>query len=434
MRQHRWNTQKQEHRIMAPRNIQEIQKTIKNAGEHQQTITVFDTGYDSKNITESETRILSLNQLSGLTAINPQRQQATFLAGTTLSQASKILAEHGFTFTNMGRTGEQTLAEAISTGMHGTGNTYGIFATQLQELTLITAQGDILTCSPHKNNDIFTAAQLGLGALGIIFSLTFRIEPLFRLHAAERKRAYEDIIHHFAERSSNADHYEITWFIGSSQVRTRRLTRLPLLTDGYMNPSAVLSKARRHLGDNTLNNGAFHLMSYLGYKQPATKAALNNISSWGKGNRRYADLAPQVYTQKRTVRRHTMEYAFEVHQLASIMEDIRAAYRDSKEHLSYPLLVRTAAADNIALSPAYQQDTVFICAREYWKTPPQQAFNTLETIFKAYGGRVHWGHYHTNSAEELQGLYPRFEWFCTLRKELDPQGIFLNAQLRRLLT
>ena len=89
--------------------------------------------------------------------------------------------------------------------------------------------------------------------------------------------------------------------------------------------------------------------------------------------------------------------------------------------------------DELWLSPAYQRDSAYIAVHMYKGMPHQDYFNRVEAILRDYGGRPHWGKMHTLAAAELKEIYPRWNDFIALREQLDPQGLFLNDYLERLL-
>lgn len=436
--QHAWKTWGNRHistpsRVFKPRTLSDLQKFVAYCASTDQRFKVVGASKSSSAIAQPTETMMSLEYLTGVVDVDTDQSTATFLAGTTVRDANRILLSYNLAFENLGRLDQQTLAGAVSTGTHGTGLGFGGFSTQVTSLKLITATGDLLECSETSHPEIFRASLVGLGALGVLVSLTFRVVPLFRLHASERGRHYSDIVPVFEDRSRGADHYEFSWFPGSKEVRTRRLTRLPLLTEGYMAPHARLSQARRHGGDYVLNNGVFEIMNIVGATLPPSQGMLNKVSNWGKGNRRYADLAPSVFGQNRTVHQNNMEYAFDIAEFQAVMKDVRAHLSEEKIQTGFPLVVRTSAADDIPLSPAFGRETVYISAREYWRRPFEEYFEGLEKIFMHHGGRPHWGQIHTQDAAQLRKLYPEFEIFTALRQEMDPQGIFLNPYLEKVL-
>lgn len=436
--QHIWTTWGNQHsltvsEILTPHSIAEVRAAVARASAAGKRLKVVGYSKSSSAIAQPTDQLMRLDFLTGLVGINRENLTATFLAGTSVNDANAALAHYGLAFENLGRLGSQSLAGAVATGTHGTGAGYGIIATQVEALKLVTSEGDPVECSATQNPEIFRAALVGLGALGVIVELTFAVAPMFRLHAAERGHSYDKIVPGFVERTHGSDHYEISWLPGSREVRTRRLTHLQLLPDGFGPHFARISRARRHGGDHFLNNGIFEPMLLLGTKVPATQKALNAVATWGKGNRRYADLAPEVFTINRRVRQNNMEYAFELSQIPGILNELRDALGDMRGTLAYPLVVRSSAADEIPLSPAYGRETGYISVREYWRAPYLEEFTYIENIFKAHGGRPHWGQLHTQNAASLSQLYPEFEFFTNLREEMDPTGVFLNPYLEKVL-
>ncbi|MGY3679174.1 FAD/FMN-containing dehydrogenase [Streptomyces sp. TE33382] len=101
--------------------------------------------------------------------------------------------------------------------------------------------------------------------------------------------------------------------------------------------------------------------------------------------------------------------------------------------ISFPVEVRTAPADDIALSTASGRESAYIAVHLYRGTPYQAYFTAVERIMTAHAGRPHWGKIHTRDAEYLAGVYPRFGEFTAVRDRLDPDRLFGNDYLRRVL-
>ncbi|MBM7051683.1 D-arabinono-1,4-lactone oxidase [Rothia sp. ZJ1223] len=435
---HTWSTWGHQHtfttdQVLTPRSIADVQAAVTAASTAGKKLKVVGYSKSSSAIAQPTDQLMRLDFLTGLTDIDKHQLTATFLAGTSVLDANKTLAHYGLAFENLGRLGEQSLAGAVTTGTHGTGLRYGIIATQVESFVMVSSEGDLVECSHDLNPEIFRAALVGLGALGVLVSITFRVVPMFRLHTAERRHAYNTIMSSFVERSEGADHYEVSWMPGSDKVRTRRLTHLQLLPEGFEPHYAQLSRLRRHGRDTLVNNGIFEPLLMLGTKVPAAQKVSRVATAMGRGNRRYADLAPEVFTINRRVRQNNMEYAFDITQIQGVLDELRGVLPQAPFTLSYPLVVRSAAADNIPLSPAYGRPTGFISVREYWRFPYTKTFKFIEDIFKAHGGRPHWGQLHTQGAASLSTLYPEFEFFTQLREELDPHGTFLNPYLEKVL-
>jgi FAD/FMN-containing dehydrogenase len=98
----------------------------------------------------------------------------------------------------------------------------------------------------------------------------------------------------------------------------------------------------------------------------------------------------------------------------------------------WPVEVRTLAADEIPLSPAFGRATVTLSLHQGADLPWREFFADCEPIFWGVQGRPHWGKLHSLGAKALAELYPRWEEFHAVRREIDPRGRFLNDHLREL--
>lgn len=128
-----------------------------------------------------------------------------------------------------------------------------------------------------------------------------------------------------------------------------------------------------------------------------------------------------------------MEYALPRATAIEALAELKATVERSDFKISFPVEVRTAPADDIALSTASGRDTVYVAVHMYRGTPHQAYFGAAERIMTAHGGRPHWGKLHTRDAAYLAGVYPRFGEFTALRDRLDPERRFANGYLRQVL-
>jgi FAD/FMN-containing dehydrogenase len=127
-----------------------------------------------------------------------------------------------------------------------------------------------------------------------------------------------------------------------------------------------------------------------------------------------------------------MEYALPAEAAGEVAKELQRVFREESPQVYFPVEFRRVAADDIWLSPFYERESVTFAVHQYHKQPYAEFFAACETIFRAHGGRPHWGKLHTRNAEELADLYPRWSDFHRLRRELDPKGIFMNDYLRQL--
>jgi L-gulonolactone oxidase len=128
-----------------------------------------------------------------------------------------------------------------------------------------------------------------------------------------------------------------------------------------------------------------------------------------------------------------MEYAVPREAVGETLRELKAMVDRSRLRISFPVEVRTAPADDITLSTASGRDSAYVAVHMFRGTPYQAYFTAAERIFTAHEGRPHWGKLHTRDAEYFSRVYPRFGEFTALRDRLDPDRLFRNDYLRRVL-
>jgi FAD/FMN-containing dehydrogenase len=128
-----------------------------------------------------------------------------------------------------------------------------------------------------------------------------------------------------------------------------------------------------------------------------------------------------------------MEYALPVENVRPAFEAVRTLIDDRGWRIGFPIEVRFAAKDDLWLSTAHGRSSGYIAVHRYWREDPTEYFEAVEQIMLAHGGRPHWGKMHTLDAAILRDRYPRFDDFIALRDRLDPDRMFRNSYLDRVL-
>ena len=97
----------------------------------------------------------------------------------------------------------------------------------------------------------------------------------------------------------------------------------------------------------------------------------------------------------------------------------------------FPLEFRYVKADDTMIGMFSEQDGCSISVHQFADNPNWQGyFEAIEPVFKKFGGRPHWGKWHSRSDADFSGLYPHWNRFKAIRREIDPQGRMLNTHLR----
>ncbi|MEV5550796.1 D-arabinono-1,4-lactone oxidase [Streptomyces sp. NPDC052309] len=413
-------------REVAPASVEELAEAVRAAAEDGLRVKAVGTGHSFTSIAATDGVLIRPHLLTGIRAIDRDAMTVTVEAGTPLKRLNAALAREGLSLTNMGDIMEQTVSGATSTGTHGTGRDSASIAAQIRGLELVTADGSVLTCSEKENPDVFAAARIGLGALGVVTAITFAVEPLFLLTAREEPMPLARVLAEFDELWAENEHFEFYWFPHTGSTNTKRNNR-------SAGPERPVGRLQGWFEDEFLSNGVFQVANWVGRAVPATVPAIARISSKALSARTYTDIPYKVFTSPRRVRFVEMEYAVPREAVVETLRELKAMVDRSPLRISFPVEVRTAPADDITLSTASGRDSAYIAVHMFQGTPYRAYFTAAERIFTAHEGRPHWGKVHTRDTEYLSRVYPRFTEFTALRDRLDPDRLFQNDYLRRVL-
>ncbi|MGI5445956.1 D-arabinono-1,4-lactone oxidase [Streptomyces sp. CA-243310] len=413
-------------RVVTPTSVGELQEAVRRAAEDGLKVKAVGTGHSFTAAAATDGVLIRPQSLAGVRSVDRAAGTVTVAAGTVLKDLNQALAGEGLSLTNMGDIMEQTVSGATSTGTHGTGRDSASLSAQIRGLELVTADGRLLACSEKENPEVFAAARLGIGALGILTSVTLAVEPIFFLTAREEPMPFDRVTAEFDEHFAENEHFEFYWFPHTGNCNTKRNNR-------SQGPAAPPGAVSAWVEDELLSNGVFQAVNSLGRAVPAAVPGIARIASRALSARTYTDIPYKVFTSPRRVRFVEMEYALPREHVVGALRELKAMVDGSELRVSFPVEVRTAPADDVTLSTASGRETAYVAVHMYKGTPYQAYFTAAERIFTAHGGRPHWGKVHTRDAEYLAGVYPRFGEFTALRDRLDPDRLFGNDYLRRVL-
>jgi len=421
-------------RAVTPGSAEEVLAAVEAARTAGTTLKPTGTGHSFTAIASPGHGVQMLPAgMTGIVSVDRDALTVTAYAGTRLKALNADLERLGLSLHNMGDIAEQTLAGAVSTGTHGTGG-QGIghrpagLAAQLAGFTLVTGTGEVLACSDSENADVFDLGRVGLGALGVLVSVTFRVEPLFALEAVEQPMSWAEFHGSFDSMVAGADHVDAYWFPHTDRLLAKRNTRLASLES-----TSPLSRAKAWFDDDFLQNTAFGALTAAANLAPGVIPRMNRMNAFLLSARTYSDVAHRVFTTQRRVVFREMEYAVPRADGLAVLRECRRALDASDLRISFPVEIRVAPADDVPLSTAFERDSFYLAFHTHRAAEHRAYFALVEPILRAAGGRPHWGKVHTQDAAALAASYRRFGDFVALRDRLDPDRVFANDYLRRVL-
>jgi|RhiMetdeSRZDD1v2_1073273.scaffolds.fasta_scaffold12826_10 alditol oxidase len=395
-------------RVHRPASVAELQRLVA-AGA---CVRALGTGHSFSRIADTPGDLVSVAGLPKIMKVDAEAATVTVSAGVRYGELAPHLHAAGYALRNLASLPHISVAGACATGTHGSGNSNGNLATAVCAMEMITAGGDAVTMSREADGDRFRGAVVGLGALGIVTSLSLDIVPAFGI----RQYVYENLPHeqlyeHLTDIFASA--YSVSLFTDWRSPRIRQVwlkqragehdpptpgTRWygALAADGPRHPVPGLPAANstRQLGVP----GPWH-ERLPHFRLDFTPSAGDELQS--------EYLLPQRLA------------AGALRAIASIGDRVAPVLRISE--------IRTVAADDLWLSPSYRQDSMAIHFTWINDVPAvMPVLATVEDRLAPFGARPHWGKLFTTSPAAVSRLYDRLPDFQRLLRSLDPDGKFRN--------
>jgi FAD/FMN-containing dehydrogenase len=384
-------------RIERPGSIEAVQELVADATRAGQSVRVAGAGHSFTPICATDGMLLDLSDLSGVIEIDADEQTATILGGTRIHQIGAPLFEAGLAVANQGDIDVQAIAGAIGTGTHGTGRRFGSFSSTLIACQIVTATGELLTID-ESDMETLRAARVSLGTLGVMVSVTLQLVAAYKLRRRSWPVTWDEAVAQWPEIEANARNAEFWWippldtsvfkvFVDTSEEPTGTPpapTYPPGTIERYLPPDGV-------------------------------------------------DWAWRVYPAVREHRFVEMEYTFPIERGLEALAAVRDVMLSRHSEVKWAIEFRTHGGEDAFLSVTQGEDSVTISVHDAADNPHWDFFREAEQVFRRFDGRPHWGKLNFLKTAELRSLFPLLDRFTTIRRHLDPDGVFLNDYLRPIL-
>lgn len=400
---------------VAPSGEAELAEIVKGSAA---PIRAVGAGHSFSGLVPTEGTLLSLDRMSGLVRADAAAGRATFKAGTRLGATGAALAENGLALENMPDINKQTIAGAISTATHGTGSDIGSLSTFVEGMRLMTASGEAIDIDAGKTPELFQAARVSLGALGIVTETTLAARPLYKLKRRTWTAPVEEMLEQAPELWAKHRNFEFYYIPYSG------------MTIGIVNDETDEAETPEPVNeDDDGLRQLQQLQDWLGWSPSARRWVIQKILGGMEPEER-VDYSHKTLSTERNVRFNEMEYHLPREAGPEALKEIIEAIETNDVEVFFPIEFRTVAPDDIWLSPFYRRESCSIAVHRYHEEDYTPYFSLIEPIFRKYEGRPHWGKLNTLKAADFASLYPKWSDFLDVRAELDPEGKFLNPYLR----
>jgi FAD/FMN-containing dehydrogenase len=383
----------------APRDEEEVATLVRDAAERGAGVRVSAARHSFTPVVETDGLLLDLSGLRGVVEADSRSKRASALAGTLIRDFYEPLWREGLALKNQGDIDTQQIAGAVSTATHGSGIKNKCFSGVVRGVRLVTATGEIRDID-ESEPDLLRAAQVSIGMLGVMTRLELEVTDAYRLTEQVDLWAWDEVLERWDELVHEHRHFGFFW--------------LPT------EESAALYNLDTH----------GQTMADRCYVKIYDDASPDQTDSAEEGRR--TDRCYRIYPMVYDPNFHELEYFVPLEQGPDALKAMRDLMLRSLPDSVFPLEVRTVGPDDAYLSPNYNTATTVISVSGKPGTDYWDYLRSVDALLSEFSARVHWGKLHFLTPERLHALYPEADKFIALRREFDPDGVFLNSHLREL--
>lgn len=395
-----------------PATVAELQALVARGPR----VRVLGSGHSFNDIADSPGALISLDRMPRTVDLDSSAARVRVGGGVRYAELGRRLHASGFALHNLGSLPHISVAGSCATATHGSGDTNAGLAAAVSAIELVTATGEILHLDRATHGDRFNGAVVALGALGAVTALTLDLVPAFDIRQYVYERLPPEALEeHFTDITSSA--YSVSLFTrwrrpGIDQVWVKQRTDAPAADLARF--GAVPADGPRH---PVPGMPAANCTGQLGVPGPWHERLPHFRPEFTPSAGR------ELQSEYLLARRHALGA---LRALDRIRDRIAPVLQVSE--------IRTIAADELWLSPAYRQDTVgvhFTWIEDAAAVRPVMAL--VEEHLAPFGARPHWGKLFAMGAGRLRAGYERLSDFGELMRDLDPGGVFTNDFVRRHL-
>lgn len=412
---------------LTPSSVAELQEIVKNARANKKRVRVTGAAHSFSGCAKPEEIAVSLHNMRGLILVDKEAKLATLHAGTYLYEIGPALKEHGLALENMGDVQAQTIAGAASTATHGTGITLGSIANQVVTWEWVDGKGELHTHhrGDPKTDELGNALHASLGMLGIFTKLTLKVVDIYGLKESNEVLDFEEGLARFHETAHSHRHLEWFLFPGTNKVQQKTLSVIA--------PKAMTGtqKLKDHFDSVVTLNGAFYVLCELARMKPSLTKKVSEISASSIPNTKREGYSYEVFPTPRGVKFNESEYFIKLSDFDECISEVNHILLNDNKGSHFPVEVRTHKGETGMLSPTQGEDCAVLSFHVYKGMDCEPLFKWLYEYMKKWQGRPHWGKVNKLSRIELQSLYPKLNRFLEIRREYDPDNIFMNSWLEQ---
>lgn len=391
--------------LAQPRSEDDVRQVVLKARELGLPVRVSGKGHSNPPIVATPGIQIDFRHFGAVTSVDEQKLQVTVQPGITVGELSRYLRTKGMSLNNQGDIDTQTVCGAIATGTHGAGVTLPCLASQMIAARIVTADGTLLELSRDQNGDLFRALGSSMGMLGVVVSITLQAVPSYNIHKRSWNTDTADCLEGLHRRLADNRTFWFFWLPHETSA------------DLFVLPADLPSKTGRR-------SDICHMRTYNAVPAGDPAPELGPGETFGHSSAIYPNSYEPNFRE--------MEYTVPFADFEATFDEIRHLFLTKYPDEAFPVESRPVKADDSFVGPFSERDGYAIGVSGAPVPSTWALLRDVDAIFYRHGGRPHWGKHHFMSPARLEALFPRYDAFRTIRREIDPPGMFLNDHLRGL--
>jgi FAD/FMN-containing dehydrogenase len=407
----------------SPSTEEEVSECVAGAAASGRRVRVIGAGHSWSPIAAPEDLALSLGRLTGIIARGPDWVRVR--SGTRIRDLNRVLAETGEALPILGSISEPSIGGAVATGTHGSSLRHGNLSSLVLGARLVTGDGSVLGIT--EDDERLDAVRVHLGALGAVTELTLRTTPSFRLAETVEQIPIDRVPGRVEELGRSAEYVKVWWMPHTAKALAFRYERTE--DPGTRLPSPETQRAIENWLPRVVLPPLFAWHEFRSDGVPH----FNRVASWWLVKNRRVGPSTVMLSTPDPVRHHETEAAVPLTAGGEAFERTVRMIARLALRVNFILELRYVQGDTAWMSPAYGGDVVHLGACTAITGHRHAYFDAFWEEMRQLGGRPHWGKEMNHDVSEIRSLYPMAGRFLTLRDELDPQRLFRNRFLDRIL-
>jgi L-gulonolactone oxidase len=446
--------------VCYPKNLADLKVIVEKANAEGKTIRVSGGGHGrtkgsysiSPVVTNEGGIIVKLQNMTNGYVHNDNSGRVTVEAGMKVAQLEELVSRNGLSFETTLVPNFVEVGGAVAVGSHGTGFNLGTLSDQVVSMNIVMADGNVKTISQETDPELMRAARVNLGALGIVHTITFQCVKQFKLRAVIKTAEMKTTVDNIKQLVEGHDYFEVYWVPYCKDVWMRKADKVPWETPSRNVPSGwdnFVGWSQATLG--TLGLEALNFFPRL---TPAQNQLLLRLQ---KNETRVAPAHMLFHYQTYFPRKlWDVSYGFDIGVDFKNFQNVwnfitnricELAKPKGSCTSAWPWAYRSGAIfpqnfvlhgrfirnSDAYLAPSYgNSHTCMLQLVSYFGADVEQYFADVEERLLSLGGRPHWGKTF-NTTIDFGKLYgANMQKFNSVRRQMDPNGIFLNDFTRRV--